>query len=160
MSQQGRSLLTHSLLCLTRLKRCKRECPFCTFGLLRLGHLAEVGYVGEHSHEAVEQLQVVRAHGGVFVHDHDVGEEVIDGPAQGGELGKCGRVIVGDKGVGNTALGLYNCGAKGAGMLVKQRLVDICACLCVAQVVCAGIGGGQIVERLLVVRTGAPEHGR
>ena len=45
-------------------------------GLLR--HQPEIGDVGEHADEAVEQAQAVLAQRRVLVHDHDVLEEDVD----------------------------------------------------------------------------------
>lgn len=49
---------------------------------LLLGHLADIGHVGEHGNEAVEQAQAHLAQGRIVIHDEHGVEEVIDGRAQ------------------------------------------------------------------------------
>lgn len=47
-----------------------------------MGHLADIGHVGEHGNEAVEQTQTHLAQGRVVIHDEHGVEEVVDGRAQ------------------------------------------------------------------------------
>ena len=73
-------------------------CAYAQAGLLFAGKLTDVGDAGENGLEAVEQLKAIIAELLVLVHDHDLIEEAVDGRAQGGEGGKCGRVVLGSKG--------------------------------------------------------------
>ena len=74
---------------------------FCAYAQARLlfaGKLTDVCDAGENGLEAVEQLKAIIAKLLVLIHDHDLVEEAVDGGAQGGKGGKCGRVILGSKG--------------------------------------------------------------
>ena len=123
------------------------------------GKLTDVGDAGENGLEAVEQLKAIIAELLVLVHDHNLIEETVDGRAQGGEGGKCGRVVLGSKGSIDSSLSsLGSIGKRELG-LAHQAAVVLRAQLGLGDVRGTGIGRSQVVKGLGIVLAGLVEGG-
>ena len=134
-------------------------CAYAQAGLLFAGKLTDIGDAGENGLEAVEQLKAIIAELLVLVHDHNLVEETVDGRAQGGEGGKCGRVVLGSKGGIDSGLSSLGGVGKRELDLAHQAAVILRTQLGLGDMRGAGIGSRQVVERLSVVLAGLVEGG-